>query len=69
LVTFPALLLLQYLRISFFDKLLQPVLTYNAEISVMDSYLTYYRAERRAEISNKEIDNFTFIDKTENKTF
>jgi hypothetical protein len=30
----------------------------------MDSYLTYYRAKRRAEISNKEIDNFTFIDKT-----
>jgi hypothetical protein len=44
------------------------VLTYNAEISFMDSYLTYknmyYRAKRRAEISNKEIDNFTFIDKT-----
>jgi hypothetical protein len=34
-----------------FDKLVQPV-------------LTYYRAKRRAEISNKEIDNFTFIDKT-----
>ena len=47
-----------------FDKLVQPVLTYNAEISFMDSYLTYYRAKRRAEISNKEIDNFTFIDKT-----
>jgi hypothetical protein len=45
------------------DKLVQPVLTYNAEISFMDSYLTY-RAKRRAEISNKEIDNFTFIDKT-----
>jgi hypothetical protein len=30
----------------------------------MDSYLTYYRAKRRAEISNKEIDHFTFIDKT-----
>ena len=29
----------------------------------MDSYLTYYRAKRRAEISNKEINNFTFIDK------
>jgi hypothetical protein len=26
-----------------FDKLVQPVLTYNAEISFMDSYLTYYR--------------------------
>ena len=47
-----------------FDKLVQSVLTYNAEISFMDSYLTYYRAKRRAEISNKEIDNFTFIDKT-----
>ena len=47
-----------------FDKLVQPVLTYNAEIYFMDSYLTYYRAKRRAEISNKEIDNFTFIDKT-----
>ena len=46
------------------DKLVQPVLTYNAEISFMDSYLTYYRAKRRVEISNKEIDNFTFIDKT-----
>jgi hypothetical protein len=47
-----------------FDKLVQPVLTYNAEISFMDSYLTYYRAKRRAEINNKEIDHFTFIDKT-----
>ena len=47
-----------------FYKLVQPVLTYNAEISFMNSYLTYYRAKRRAEISNKEIDNFTFIDKT-----
>jgi hypothetical protein len=46
-----------------FDKLVQPVLTYNAELFFMDSYLTYYRAKRRAEISNKEIDNFTFIDK------
>jgi hypothetical protein len=47
-----------------FDKLVQPVLTYNAEISFMGSYLTYYRAKRREEISNKEIDNFTFIDNT-----
>ena len=30
----------------------------------MDSYLKYHKAKRRAEISNKEIDNFTFIDKT-----
>jgi hypothetical protein len=50
-----------------FDKLVQPVLTYNAEISFMDSYLTYYRAKHRAEITNKEIDNFTFIDKIEEK--
>jgi hypothetical protein len=37
-----------------FDKLVQPVLTYNAELFFMDSYLTYYTAKRRAEISNKE---------------
>ena len=37
-----------------FDMLVQPVLTYNAELSFMDSYLTYYRAKRRAEISNEE---------------
>ena len=33
-------------------------------MSFIDSYLTYYRAKRRAEINNKEIDHFTFIDKT-----
>ena len=47
-----------------FDTLIQPILTYNAEISFMDHYLKYYRAKIRAQHNNSEIDVSKFIDKT-----
>ncbi len=49
---------------SVFDSLIQPILTYNAEISFMDHYLKYYRAKLRAQKNGSEIDNCTFIDRT-----
>ena len=47
-----------------FDTLVKPILTYNSEISFMDSYLKLFRATLRAEKSNSEIDELNFIDKT-----
>jgi hypothetical protein len=47
-----------------FDTLVKPILTYNSEISFMDSYLKLFRATLRAEKSNSEIDELNFIYKT-----
>ena len=44
---------------------IEPIITYNSEISFMDSYLKLlYRVTLRAEKSNSEIDELNFIDKT-----
>ena len=47
-----------------FDKLVYPIMTYNAEVSFMDNYLTYFRAKTRATKTNKTVDLFSFIDRT-----
>ena len=47
-----------------FDTLVKPILTYNSEISFMDSYLKLFRATLRVKKSNSEIDELNFIDKT-----
>ena len=47
-----------------FDTMVKPVLTYNAEMGFMDQYLKYYRAKKRSEKNNSEVDIFTFIDRT-----
>ena len=47
-----------------FDSLVKPVMTYNAEITYLDSYISLFRAKQRAASSGKEIDTFNFIDKT-----
>ena len=47
-----------------FDTLVKPILTYNSEISFMDSYLKLFRDTLRAEKSNSEIDELNCIYKT-----
>jgi hypothetical protein len=48
-----------------FDTFVKPILTYNSEISFMDSYLKLFRATLRAEKSNSEIDELNFIYKAD----
>jgi hypothetical protein len=52
-----------------FDTLVKSILTYNSEISFMDSYLKLFRATLCAEKSNSKIDEFNFIDKTSIEKF
>ena len=47
-----------------FDTLVKPILTYNSEISFMDSYLKSFKATLCAEKSNSKIDELNCIDKT-----
>jgi hypothetical protein len=47
-----------------FDTLVKPILTYNSEISFMDSYLKLFRATLCAEKRNSKIDELNCIDKT-----
>jgi hypothetical protein len=47
-----------------FDTLVKPILTYNSEISLMDSYLKLFREALCAEKNNSEIDELKFINKT-----
>ena len=44
-----------------FDTLVKPILTYNSEISFMNSYLKLFRATLRAEKSNSEIDELNLL--------
>ncbi len=46
-----------------FDALIKPILSYNAEITYLDSYISYFRAKNRASISGKEVNQLNFIDK------
>lgn len=47
-----------------FDSMVKPIALYNSEVTFLDTYVTYYRAKKRAEISGKQLDKFHFIDKT-----
>jgi hypothetical protein len=47
-----------------FGTLVKPILTYNSEISFVDSYLKLFRVTLCAEKSNSEIDELNLIDKT-----
>ena len=47
-----------------FDSLVKPIALYNSEVTFLDSYITYFRAEKRANNSRKQLDPFYFIDKT-----
>ena len=50
--------------INLFDKLVRPILTYNSEISFMDYFIVYHRANQRAILRNGNMDHFTLIDRT-----
>jgi hypothetical protein len=47
-----------------FDTLVKSILTYNSEISFMDSYLKLFSVTLCAETSNSEIDELNFINRT-----
>jgi hypothetical protein len=53
---------LRYVACNPFDTLVKPILTYNSEMSFLDSYLKLFRATLGAEKSNSEIDELNFID-------
>ena len=38
-----------------FDTLVRPILTYNSEITYLDSYITYFKAKKRALVSGKKL--------------
>ena len=44
--------------------LIKPIMTYNSEVTYLDSYISFFRAKQRATNSNKEVDKFGFIDKS-----
>ena len=47
-----------------FDTLVKPIALYNSEITYLDTYISYLRAKKRASISGKQLEPFSFIDKS-----
>jgi hypothetical protein len=47
-----------------FDSLVKPIMTYNSEVTYLDTFISLYRAKKRASTNDKEVDLFNFIDKT-----
>ena len=47
-----------------FDSLVKPIMTYNSEVTYLDTYISFHRAKSRALTSGKEINQLDFIDKT-----
>ena len=47
-----------------FDSLVTPIMTYNSEVTYLDTFISIYRAKKRASTNDKEVDLFYFIDKT-----
>ena len=47
-----------------FDTLVKPIMTYNSEVTYLDTFTSLYRATKRASTNDKEVDLFNFIDKT-----
>ena len=47
-----------------FDSLVKPVLTYNSEVSFMDTYHTLYKAKIRLKSQSKNLDHFIYLDKS-----
>ena len=39
-------------------------MTYNSEVTYLDTFISLYRAKKRASANDKEVDLFNFIDKT-----
>ena len=47
-----------------FDSLVKPIMTYNSEVTYLDTFISLYKAKKRASTNDKEVDLFNFIDKT-----
>ena len=47
-----------------FDTLVKPIMTYNSEVTYLDTFISLYRAKKRASTNDNKIDLFNFIDKT-----
>jgi hypothetical protein len=39
-------------------------MTYNSEVTYLDTFISLYKAKKRASTNDKEVDLFNFIDKT-----
>jgi hypothetical protein len=39
-------------------------MTYNSEVTYLDTFISLYRAKKRTSTNDKEVDLFYFIDKT-----
>jgi hypothetical protein len=47
-----------------FDTLVKPIMTYNSEVTYLNSFISLYRAKKTASTNDKEVDLLNFIDKT-----
>ena len=46
------------------DTVFKPIMTYNSEVTYLDTFISLYRARKRASTNDKEVDLFNLIDKT-----
>ena len=49
---------------NFSDTLVKPIMTYNSEVTYLNTFISLYRAKKRASTNDKEVDLFNLIDKT-----
>ena len=47
-----------------FDILVKPIMTYNSEVTYLDTFISLYRVKKRASTNDKEVELCNFIDKT-----
>jgi hypothetical protein len=47
-----------------FDTLVKPIMTYNSEVTYLDTFISLYRVKKRASTNDKEVELRNFIDKT-----
>jgi hypothetical protein len=52
-----------------FDSLVKPIMTYNSEVTYLDTFISLYKAKKRASTNDKEVDLFNFINKTPIENF
>jgi hypothetical protein len=66
-ISFKGVDLLFYLPVkvanNLFDTLVKPIMTYNSEVTYLDTFISLYKAKKRASTNDKEVDLFNFIDK------
>ena len=47
-----------------FDSLVKPIMTYNSEVTYLDTFISLYRVKKRASTNDKEVELRNCIDKT-----